>query len=204
MSPAACAGSPPGPRFESRGAAQSLCALSCGSGLAVAERMEHQTSTAFAGVQVGLVLGLEGSGLGGGLLRASAEGRRLRRGAHPNLGRRGYGPPARWSVRPDQACVPTLAARTGLRERFRPALTQSPFRRVRRWVWSPAGEPRRNPAGAAWDTVGTGAPSWSGTVSRHWPRRTGPHGAPVRPAFLGACAMGRSDSGGGQRPEGRR
>jgi hypothetical protein len=53
MSPAAGAGSPPGPRSESPGAAELLCALFCGCGLAVAE---HGTNTAFAGVQLERVL----------------------------------------------------------------------------------------------------------------------------------------------------
>ena len=35
-----------------------LCALSYGSGLAAAERMEHGTNTAFVGIQLGRVLGL--------------------------------------------------------------------------------------------------------------------------------------------------
>jgi hypothetical protein len=74
MSPAACAGSPPGPRSGSQGAAQLLCVLCGGSGLAVAEWMEHQTGTAFLGAQTGRGYGLKGSGLGGGLLRAPAVG----------------------------------------------------------------------------------------------------------------------------------
>jgi HD-GYP domain-containing protein (c-di-GMP phosphodiesterase class II)/DNA-binding CsgD family transcriptional regulator len=38
--------------------AELLCALSYGSGLAVAERMEHGTNTAFVGIQLGRALGL--------------------------------------------------------------------------------------------------------------------------------------------------
>ena len=47
----------PGPRSEPPGAAELLCALSFGSGLAAAERMEHGTNTAFVGVQLGRALG---------------------------------------------------------------------------------------------------------------------------------------------------
>ena len=47
----------PGPRSEPPGTAGLLCALSYGSGLAAAERMEHGTNTAFAGVQLGRALG---------------------------------------------------------------------------------------------------------------------------------------------------
>jgi hypothetical protein len=63
MSPAAHAGSPPGPRCESLGTAKLLCAFSCGAGLAVAGRMGHSTDTAWVGVQVGRVLGLEAADL---------------------------------------------------------------------------------------------------------------------------------------------
>jgi hypothetical protein len=63
MSPAACAGSPPGPRSESLGTAGLLRAPSCGSGLAVAERRRHGPGTALVGVQVGRVLGLEAADL---------------------------------------------------------------------------------------------------------------------------------------------
>jgi len=58
MSPAAGAGSPVGQGWSPSGTAELLCALSCGSGLAVAEPMEHGTNTAFVGVQVGRGLGL--------------------------------------------------------------------------------------------------------------------------------------------------
>jgi HD-GYP domain-containing protein (c-di-GMP phosphodiesterase class II)/DNA-binding CsgD family transcriptional regulator len=58
MSPAAWPGNPPGQGSGPSGTAELLCALSYGSGLAVAERMEHGTSTAFVGVQVGRALGL--------------------------------------------------------------------------------------------------------------------------------------------------
>ena len=47
----------PGPRSEPPGTAELLCALSFGSGLAAAERMEHGTNTAFVGVQLGHALG---------------------------------------------------------------------------------------------------------------------------------------------------
>ena len=47
----------PGPRAEPPGSAELLCALSYGSGLAAAEQMEHGTSTAFVGVQLGRALG---------------------------------------------------------------------------------------------------------------------------------------------------
>lgn len=58
MSPAAGAGSSPGQGAGSSGTAELLCALSYGSGLAVAEPMEHGTNTAFVAVQVGRALGL--------------------------------------------------------------------------------------------------------------------------------------------------
>jgi hypothetical protein len=58
MSSAAAAVPPPGQRSGPSGTAELLCALSYGSGLAVAERMEHGTNTAFAGVQLGRALGL--------------------------------------------------------------------------------------------------------------------------------------------------
>ncbi len=47
----------PGPRSGPPGTAELLCALSFGSGLAAAERMEHGTNTAFMGVQLGRALG---------------------------------------------------------------------------------------------------------------------------------------------------
>ena len=47
----------PGLRSEPPGTAELLCALSYGSGLAAAERMEHGTNTAFVGVQLGRALG---------------------------------------------------------------------------------------------------------------------------------------------------
>ena len=47
----------PGPRSEPPGIAELLCALSFGSGLAAAERMEHGTNTAFVGVRLGRALG---------------------------------------------------------------------------------------------------------------------------------------------------
>ena len=58
MSAAACAGPAPGQGSGPSGTAELLCALSYGSGLAVAERMEHGTNTAFVGVQLGRALGL--------------------------------------------------------------------------------------------------------------------------------------------------
>lgn len=58
MSPAAWPGNPPGQGSGPSGTAELLCALSYGSGLAVAERMEHGTNTAFVGVHVGRALGL--------------------------------------------------------------------------------------------------------------------------------------------------
>src|SRR5215471_12856889 len=64
MSPAACAGSPPGPRSESPGTAGLLYAVLA-------------AGTAFAGVRPGHVLGLEGGVPGDGLLRGPAEARRL-------------------------------------------------------------------------------------------------------------------------------
>ena len=48
---------PPG-RAELPGIAELLCALSYGSGLAAAERMEHGTNTAFMGVHLGRALGV--------------------------------------------------------------------------------------------------------------------------------------------------
>ena len=59
MSPAAWPGNPPGQGSGPSGTAELLCALSYGSGLAVTERMEHGTNTAFVGVQLGRALGLE-------------------------------------------------------------------------------------------------------------------------------------------------
>ena len=58
MSSAAAAVPPPGQRSGPSGTAELLCALSYGSGLAVAERMEHGTNTAFAGMRLGRALGL--------------------------------------------------------------------------------------------------------------------------------------------------
>ena len=60
----AVAADPPGPRSvppgtaELPGIAELLCALSYGSGLAAAERMEHGTNTAFMGVRLGRALGV--------------------------------------------------------------------------------------------------------------------------------------------------
>jgi HD-GYP domain-containing protein (c-di-GMP phosphodiesterase class II)/DNA-binding CsgD family transcriptional regulator len=59
MSPAAAAVPPPGQRSDPSGTAELLCALSYGSGLAIAERMEHGTNTAFVGTQLGRALGLD-------------------------------------------------------------------------------------------------------------------------------------------------
>jgi hypothetical protein len=58
MSSAAAAVPPPGQRSGPSYTAELLCALSYGSGLAVAEQMEHGTNTAFAGMQLGRALGL--------------------------------------------------------------------------------------------------------------------------------------------------
>ena len=58
MGTAAAAVPPPGQRSRPSGTAELLCALSYGSGLAVAERMEHGTNTAFAGIRLGRALGL--------------------------------------------------------------------------------------------------------------------------------------------------
>jgi HD-GYP domain-containing protein (c-di-GMP phosphodiesterase class II)/DNA-binding CsgD family transcriptional regulator len=58
MSWAAAAVPPPGQRSGPSGTAELLCALSYGSGLAVAERMEHGTNTAYVGIQLGRALGL--------------------------------------------------------------------------------------------------------------------------------------------------
>ena len=63
MSGAAAAVPPPGPRPDTWRTAELLCALSYGSGLAAAERMEHGTNTAFLGIQLGRALGLETDGL---------------------------------------------------------------------------------------------------------------------------------------------
>jgi len=63
MSPAACAGSQAGPQSNPSGTADLLCALSYGSGLAFAARMEHGANTAFVGVQLGRTLGLAAEGL---------------------------------------------------------------------------------------------------------------------------------------------
>ena len=58
MSPVAWTGSEGGPRANPPGTAELLCALSGGSGLAFAARMEHGTNTAFVGVQLARALGL--------------------------------------------------------------------------------------------------------------------------------------------------
>ena len=63
MSSAAAAVPPPSQRSGASGTAELLCALSYGSGLAVAERMEHGTNTAFAGMQLGRALGLDAEDL---------------------------------------------------------------------------------------------------------------------------------------------
>jgi HD-GYP domain-containing protein (c-di-GMP phosphodiesterase class II)/DNA-binding CsgD family transcriptional regulator len=59
----AAAAAPPGPRSGTWRTAELLCALSYGSGLSAAERMEHGTNTAFVGVQLGRALGVEADGL---------------------------------------------------------------------------------------------------------------------------------------------
>jgi HD-GYP domain-containing protein (c-di-GMP phosphodiesterase class II)/DNA-binding CsgD family transcriptional regulator len=58
MGSAAAAVPSPGQRSGPSGTAELLCALSYGSGLAVAERMEHGTNTAFVGMRLGRALGL--------------------------------------------------------------------------------------------------------------------------------------------------
>jgi HD-GYP domain-containing protein (c-di-GMP phosphodiesterase class II)/DNA-binding CsgD family transcriptional regulator len=58
MSSAAAAVPPPGQRSGPSYTAELLCALSYGSGLAVAERIEHGTNTAFVGMHLGHALGL--------------------------------------------------------------------------------------------------------------------------------------------------
>lgn len=63
MNPAARTGSQAGPRSNPSGTAELLCALSYGSGLAFAARMEHGTNTAFVGVQLARALGLTGEGV---------------------------------------------------------------------------------------------------------------------------------------------
>ena len=176
MSPAACAGSPPGPRSVSRGAAQLWCALSCGPGLAVAERMEHQISTALVGVQAGRVLGLEaadlaagfywallkavGCGACGAVLTPLIVGQEL----VPRLG--GLCGVTRRACRPWHLA---LASRSGFAQPLlrvgvgRRVAGSGPGRRASRVVTLPAqpGTPSQPVA-----------PSWSGAVSHHWPRRT--------------------------------
>jgi hypothetical protein len=63
MSRAAAAVPPQGPASNNWRTAELLCALSYGSGLAAAERMEHGTNTAFLGVQLGRALGLGTEGM---------------------------------------------------------------------------------------------------------------------------------------------
>ena len=63
MSGAAAADPAPGARSGTWRTAELLCALSFGSGLAAAERMEHGTNTAFVGIQLGRALGLGADGL---------------------------------------------------------------------------------------------------------------------------------------------
>src|SRR6516165_4134051 len=63
MSGAAAADPAPGARSGAWRTAELLCALSFGSGLAAAERMEHGTNTAFVGTQLGRALGLGADGL---------------------------------------------------------------------------------------------------------------------------------------------
>src|SRR5690348_5438969 len=95
MSPAACAGSPPGPRCESLGTAGLLCTPFGGRGLAVAEPVGQGTSTAWVSVQLGRRPGDGGGPPRGNLQRSSAEPRRLRRGALAVLRRHGTARPAR-------------------------------------------------------------------------------------------------------------
>jgi HD-GYP domain-containing protein (c-di-GMP phosphodiesterase class II)/DNA-binding CsgD family transcriptional regulator len=63
MSPAACTGTQAGPRSKPSGTAELLCALSFGSGLAFASRMEHGTNTAFVATKLARSLGLAAEGL---------------------------------------------------------------------------------------------------------------------------------------------
>ena len=63
MSGAAAAPPAPDPRSGTWRMAELLCALSYGSGLAAAERMEHGTNTAFVGIQLGRALGLGADGM---------------------------------------------------------------------------------------------------------------------------------------------
>ena len=63
MSGAAAAPPAPDPRSGTWRMAELLCALSFGSGLAAAERMEHGTNTAFVGIQLGRALGVGGEDL---------------------------------------------------------------------------------------------------------------------------------------------
>jgi hypothetical protein len=58
VSPAAAADPPPEQPSTNAGTAELLSAVSYGSGLALTERMEHGTNTAFIGVQLGRALGL--------------------------------------------------------------------------------------------------------------------------------------------------
>jgi HD-GYP domain-containing protein (c-di-GMP phosphodiesterase class II)/DNA-binding CsgD family transcriptional regulator len=63
MSGAAAATPVPDPRPGTWRTAELLCALSFGSGLAAAERMEHGTNTAFVSIQLGRALGLGADGM---------------------------------------------------------------------------------------------------------------------------------------------
>jgi HD-GYP domain-containing protein (c-di-GMP phosphodiesterase class II)/DNA-binding CsgD family transcriptional regulator len=63
MSGATAADPAPGARSGTWRTAELLCALSLGSGLAAAERMEHGTNTAFVGIQLGRALGLGADGM---------------------------------------------------------------------------------------------------------------------------------------------
>ena len=63
MSGAAAATPVPDPRPPTWRTAELLCALSFGSGLAAAERMEHGTNTAFVGSQLARALGLGADGV---------------------------------------------------------------------------------------------------------------------------------------------
>src|SRR5215831_14504518 len=63
MSGATAATPVPDPRPRTWRTAELLCALSFGSGLAAAERMEHGTNTAFVGSQLARTLGLGADGM---------------------------------------------------------------------------------------------------------------------------------------------
>src|SRR6185312_4469076 len=89
MTSAAAAVPPPGQRSGPSGAAELFCALSYGSGLAVAERMAHGTSTALAGAGNDRAVHLEAADTAG--MTAVPAGMKVRRplGRRGRFGRRG-------------------------------------------------------------------------------------------------------------------